>query len=60
MSERKSSSPQKSVQGAGRGLRPSATDLGKSKEGTEAEIRALMKQAKGPSTEVNDNNRRYS
>ena len=60
MSDIKSSSPYKSVQGAGRGLRPSATDLGKSKGGTEAEIRALMKQAKGPSTEVNDNNRRYS
>jgi len=60
MSEIKSSSPYRSVQGAGSGLRPTATDLGKSKKGTEAEIRALMKQAKGPSTEPNDNKRKYA
>ena len=45
----KSSSPYKSVQGAGRGLRPTADDLGKTKKGSEAEIRKLM----APQAKVN-------
>ena len=44
----------------GRGARPSDVDLGKSKGGSEAEIRRLMApKAKGPNP-VNDNKRRYA
>ena len=42
MSEIKSSSPYKSVQGAGSGLRPSSIDLGKFKGGSEEVIKSLM------------------
>ena len=42
-------SPYKSVQGKGSYLRPTADDLGKTKRGTEAEIRKLM----SPQAKVN-------